>query len=550
MQSVENIICASWHTHNRGNNGVNSAVFDALHELLNGHYVKYNLDKILGSEKDSYLDLKSFQKIFSNLQRKERGIYYTPRDVADYVVSNMIVSKLLSSNKMLNSHKAAESIMDFGTEEILDIVFQKKFLDPTCGSGEFLISVIEWKIQLCNKTGIKLSDTKLIKICATVFGNDIESESIDIAKMRIFFAVLPLLKFTKSYADLAKTLNSVFYSYDFILDYKKIQGEFDYIVGNPPYIEYSKYKRRSELKTSYGNLYADTLVNSLYLLKKDGALGLILPLSYVSTERMHGLRKVVSTKCSKQIILSFADRPDCLFIGAHQKINILIAQKGDKKCQTYTSSYKHWYKNERGTLLNGREIFVIKDEYKKFIPKIGNKIENDIYKKMSESFKDNLISTQISNGDSIYLNMRACFWIKAFSFNPGSNEYKEFKYNKDLSDFVLCLLNSSMFWLYWTIVSDCWHLTKKELLGITIPEKITNIAEFKKLSKSLQSKLEKTKVYVGTKQSEYEYKHKLCKYEIDAIDDKLANIYGFSSEELIYIKNFALKYRIGDSSND
>lgn len=550
MQNVESIICANWHAHSINNNDFNIAVFDALHKLLNGHYVRYNLDKILGCKTNTCSDTKSFQKIFSNLHRKERGIYYTPRDVADYVVSNMIASNLLSSNKMLNSHKALENIIALGNENILDLVFQKKFLDPTCGSGEFLISIIEWKIQLCNKAGIKLSDAKLIKICETVFGNDIESESIDIAKMRIFFAILPLLKSTKSYSDLAATLNSVFYSYDFILDYKKIPKKFDYIAGNPPYVEYSKYQRQPELKTSYGNLYADTLVNSLYLLKKDGAIGLILPLSYISTERMHQLRKIVSNECSKQTILSFADRPDSLFIGAHQKINILIAKRGFEKCRTYTSSYKHWYKNERGELLNGREIFEIKDEDKKFIPKIGNKIENSIYRKLSELFDYNLISAQSSSGDSVYLNMRACFWIKAFSFNPGSNEYKEFKYSKDLSDFVLCLLNSSTFWLYWTIVSDCWHLTKKELHGITIPKEINKIAEFKKLSKSLQLKLEKTKVYIGTKQSEYEYKHKLCKSEIDAIDDRLAKIYGFSPEELIYIKNFALKYRIGDSLND
>ena len=39
--------------------------------------------------------------------------------------------------------------------------------------------------------------------------------------------------------------------------------------------------------------------------------------------------------------------------------------------------------------------------------------------------------------------------------------------------------------------------------------------------------------------------HKFCKKIIDKIDDKLANIYGLNSMELDYLKNFAIKYRMG-----
>ena len=58
-------------------------------------------------------------------------------------------------------------------------------------------------------------------------------------------------------------------------------------------------------------------------------------------------------------------------------------------------------------------------------------------------------------------------------------------------------------------------------------------------------KLEKTKKYVGTKQTEYEYKHKMCKDIIDKIDNELSKVYNLSDEELLYVKNFALNYRLG-----
>ena len=63
-----------------------------------------------------------------------------------------------------------------------------------------------------------------------------------------------------------------------------------------------------------------------------------------------------------------------------------------------------------------------------------------------------------------------------------------------------------------------------------------------------EEKLEKTKVYVGTKQVDYEYKHKECKDIIDEIDNEIAKIYKLSKTQLYYIKKFGLKYRLGDGA--
>ena len=63
------------------------------------------------------------------------------------------------------------------------------------------------------------------------------------------------------------------------------------------------------------------------------------------------------------------------------------------------------------------------------------------------------------------------------------------------------------------------------------------------MANSLRDKLESTKVYVGTRQTEYEYKHKLCLDEIHAIDDFVNVAFGLSEEESTYIKEFAIRYR-------
>lgn len=543
---LQSIINTTIHHYIEQDNSFEKEILSALCILLNKQFTKSHLDERFKNNFNFAKD--NFEKIFSARQRKARGIYYTPSDVADYIVSNVVISSIFSTEIMFSADTALDISVKMGQSVVQEIIFEKTFFDPTCGSGEFLLSVIYFKIKLAIKSGLKLKDFDYIQICKSVKGNDIERESIDIAKMRIFFAISSYLKNVSSFGELASVLNQCFFDYDFIVEHTKIQDKFDYIVGNPPYVEYSKYIHKNKLNTTHGNIYANVIANSLLMLKDECSLGFVLPISYISTARMRQIRAFVKDKCEKQIILSYADRPDCLFVGAHQKINILIAKKGNNPCKTYTSNYTHWYKNERKELLSDKELMLTEFAFDEFIPKIGNSVELSIYKKISSSYKENLITLQKENGKSLYLNMRACFWIKAFSFRQKSKEYKEFKYDEKMKDFVLCILNSSLFWIYWTMISDCWHLTSKELRCFSVPKNIKDAQIYQKMALNLEKKLEKTKVFIKTAQTDFEYKHKLCKREIDEIDKELAKIYHLSQNELKYIQNYALRYRLGDNS--
>lgn len=520
---------------------------DALHILLNGNFVKYSFDNYELSTSDPSSD--DFQNILFKLnekssKQKKNGVYYTPNDVSDYIIANSFVNFIdPNCNKTINYNDIKKFFNKFNSEKISKLIFDSSILDPTCGSGEFLLNALIIKLNLLNILNI-VSDDNILKIVKTIYGNDIDDESTDISKIRLFFYIIKLFKDKSYYKKIAKVLFNNFTNVDFVCDFKKINKKFDIIIGNPPYVEYGKFDKKELLTKGYGNIYADVIENSIELLKQDGVLGFIIPLSYVSTSRMSKIREYVNKKCSKQIILSFADRPDCLFNGVHQKLNIVIFRKSKGEKNVFVSNYKHWYKDERKELLNGREVLL--NNYNLcFIPKIGNEIEKSIFDKVFTKEKNNLYDVQSSNGKKLYLNMRSCFWIKAFSFNPGSNEYKMFNY--DNNDYLICLLNSSLFWIFWTIVSDCWHITSKELKHFKF---IDSSDDFSKLKSELENKLEETKKYIGTKQTEYEYKHKYCKKIIDKIDKKLAEIYGLSNEELEYIKNFAIKYRLGGLDNE
>jgi len=533
----------------------NKNLVSALHILLNGNYKKYNIDD--NNITCDKLNDDNFQKILSKINekssvQKKNGVYYTPNDVSEYIIANTLFNYIDDNySKTYNYIDINKKIEKLTKKEIEQILFSNKVLDPTCGSGEFLLNVLKIKINIWEKS-YNHDDDSLIKIASTVFGNDIDDESTDISKIRLFFYIIPKIINQDYYYKLVDILNNNFTNYDFVCNSNKIKNKFDIIVGNPPYVEYGKFPKKHLLKNKFGNIYADVIKNSLNLLNNNGTLGFIIPLSYISTSRMNGIRQFVMSSCTKEFILSFADRPDCLFSGVHQKLNIILLKKGNlKDHKIYTSNYKHWYKEEREHLLNGRDVILCDKYYSDFIPKVGNKIEKSIFEKTYTELSDNIYESQEKDGKDLFLNMRLCFWVKAFDFNPGSNEYKNFKYNKDYYGYILCLLNSSLFWIYWTIISDCWHITSKEINHFKVKEiDYVHQEKFNKLYKKLMNKLEKTKKYVGTKQVEYEYKHKLCKDIIDEIDDELAKIYNLSDAELKYIKGFAFNYRSGGNEND
>lgn len=485
------------------------------------------------------------QEILSNINEKEdirkiKGVYYTPTDLVKFILYNsvkMVCGKL----KPNNLH-----VLDLNGIPYSSFCYEKTVYDPTCGAGVFLLAALEMKLDLLDMHHTNITKGKIKKVVATLKGNDLNPDSILITKIRLLLCVLHRHG-TSKIKGLATVMESCFETYDFVSSSPDSNHLYDIIIGNPPYVEDSKSESNPIVK--YGNIYANVLDNSAKQLKKDGVMGFVIPLSYVSTPRMKKIRGELSKQINEQYILSYSDRPDCLFTSVHQKLCVIFGRKVESEEEIYTGNYRYWYKEEREDLFNSTEVVKNAFVQENFIPKLGNQNDSNVYKKILSN-KIELIELLGHDSIPIYLNMRAAFWIKAFLGPHSGSEYKEFKcQNKDYANFCMCLLNSSLFWWYWICVSDCWHITRKELIGFKVP-KIMDFEITNRLAKALEERLEETKVYVGTKQTEYEYKHKECVSVIHEIDDYINYLYGLNDEENIYIKNFAYRYRIGGGADN
>lgn len=470
-------------------------------------------------ENPEMINPNDFQFLTSNLEektnkRKKMGVYYTPVDLCTFMIK-----------KMIDNDK-----------EILE----KTVFEPTCGNSEFLLAYFNY---IYNKNFLT-SDVKLIKFIEKIYGNDINLDAIVISKLRLLFNIFEKLENKNLILEVADILNKNFSNLDAIDELHGLNQRYDYIIGNPPYVEISKYPKNIE--ENFGNIYANILKNSLLILKENGKLCFVIPISYVSTIRMKKIRDFVFETTQKQIIYNFSDRPDSLFSSVHQKLTILIAEKRDssiEKHRIYSSAYTYWYKSERGNMFDLLETIEV-EKRDDFIPKLGNRIEKSIFRKVFSDEENktlyNIMSSKI--GNSLYLNMRCTFWIKCFIDEAKSKEYKEFKINDNL-EYIYCILNSSLFFWYWTVVSDCWHITNKEFKYFKfLSNNDKKMAIL--LAKKLANELEKTKKFIGSKQIEYEYKHKECKNTIDEIDEFIGEIYSLTSSEIQYIKKFNEKYRM------
>jgi len=144
-----------------------------------------------------------FESMLPEYERGKKGTFYTPRPIVHYMcreslkeylctVSNIPRFKIL---KLVEEEKTKE--LSINEAKILYEALDKVcVLDPAVGSGAFLVGmmqeIIRLKSHLAQKLSIKITPAQLKReiIKANLYGIDIESEAIEIAKLRLWLSLV------------------------------------------------------------------------------------------------------------------------------------------------------------------------------------------------------------------------------------------------------------------------------------------------------------------------------------------------------------------------
>lgn len=161
--------------------------------------------------------------------RKSKGVYYTPNDVVRFILTNSIKA---SFGKL-----TASNVSDLNLDNIPYRSFccGKTVFDPTCGAGEYLLAALEIKIDLLKKNA-KITNRLIQEVVSTIYGNDVNVESIIIAKLRLLLFIIESCGVDYC-IGLGNVMNRRFTSFDFIADEVSFEDKYHIVIGNPPYVE-------------------------------------------------------------------------------------------------------------------------------------------------------------------------------------------------------------------------------------------------------------------------------------------------------------------------
>ncbi len=355
-------------------------------------------------------------------------------------------------------------------------------------------------------------------------------------------------------------------------------GGFDVVIGNPPYVEYSKVKRIYSVKNyktlACGDLYAFVTESACKICAIKGYVGLIVPISMFCTDGFSSLQSISIESLMNIYVSFFSNRPSQLFEGAQKRITIILGQKRshEHKAETsniYTTEYIRFQKNERNSLFSSRLNYLSRNSRFKLFPtsleKVGCMLQHSIFEKLSDRNESLRLSIQTQSSHVVYYTRKFGYFLAFLDFIPAitcigtdksqlPSELKSLSFSSKKSALAaIGVLSSSTFFYFWNLLSDCRNLNKRDILEFPLNVDKLSKSDMDSLSRIAEkylndlndtsTRMTKSGLYIQT------FHYATCKKYIDNLDIALAGIFDFTDEELDFIINYDIKYRMGKDLN-
>lgn len=483
-------------------------------------------------------------------EKRKNGVFYTPADVAMHMVGN--VSTLYRGNFL-----------------------KAKVLDPACGTGVFLLSILKHTTERAN--GLKIKFDKLRYITSSLYGLDICPHALDSAAFVLLnechedsitnkispWAAWHLIRlnliqqdalrittpsspnseaYRRNCTELTKTKQNLFATRtywdvashsapstkteEFPNIFPLVNKGFDIIIGNPPYSKAGERTDFERITSNFQSLKNSQISSStnIYPLfiellirfsnKCSHAAALVTPLSiaYNKTSIYTGCRSFMSATPGKWQFEFFDREPHALFGEEVKTRNSIIyhSQSPDKELdlnKTFieTGPMLRWTSRSRARLFKSiRYTPLIKADISEGIPKLGGKLQAEVFDNISKHFgtfnsffqyQDTSPTTAIfgTNKSTVFIGGTAYNFINAYKSIPNTEALLNlnltdspvhtltFKSEPD-ADIALAILNSKLtFWL-WHVLEDGFHVSARFISKLPFEKSFFNRKDLSRLS--------------------------------------------------------------------
>lgn len=338
------------------------------------------------------------------------------------------------------------------------------------------------------------------------------------------------------------------------------EGGFDVVIGNPPY---GNILRDSEKRTMFhfktqnaSEIAANFVERMLSITKKRGHMGLVLANSIAINKSTAEARFLIRENMSASRMALFGTRPAKVFPGVEIRVMIFLGEKDQPRRAgvIYTTDAIKFTSDKRSTLLVNLSFESTEgltlgkkrigdDIEDASLPKVGNPtIRNILLKLKSKSTV--VVGDRINKSgfdEKMEFRKTGGYWLNALEKMPyKSTKIETVKFENLIErDFSILLINSSLFYLYWSTYGNLRDFPPSLLERFPFPplKKLIKdkkeIMELKgKISNCLLRSFLKGTGRVG------EFRTAQCKETIDRIDDCLGRFYGLEKTEVDFVKNY------------
>jgi hypothetical protein len=406
---------------------------------------------------------------------------------------------------------------------LMDAVAELRILDPTCGSGAFLVAALHVLDRLWSSSQDSLLRRRHI-VSKNLFGVDIHAEAVELCRLRL---LVELAAATNDLGDLSAAVANIRVGnaltgavwasgrrkptgngdrgtanegqrlglssfpvprspfpvglFQWSEEFSDVMraGGFDVILGNPPYLP-AKRVRRSYAIPDYRtadcpDVYAWVLERSAALVKPGGRCGMIVPLSLSFSDAFASCRRLLFESYGENWFASFGRIPAALFAGDVRVRNTVhIGHRSPPTGRQYTTRLHRWFEAARPQLFETLEyVSFHPDAWGQRVPKLntpglGAALEHCL-RRSTARLSDVLVSRPTRH--VLHFKKTAYNWLTfcrrlpdCFDANglPTPQTQYDALYFADAvqRDLALLLLNGKWAYAFWSAVGDDFHVAR------------------------------------------------------------------------------------------